>query len=234
MLEDIHMLPLAQSKWGESVVQHMHPCHPWVCTSLEFHWIVHGERIPENLAAPVDAMTHIIFLLPSLSQWTSTFILPRISKDWSHHQSLRMLTLFPLYCKHFTLYLQSMGTFFWDYLVNSYSGIRITEHTEYQFPKEQTLCYSENRIADVTNIDVMRPEKSGYAIFPPKDGRKMPQEQDYWLFCLFQTIHYSVNSAELIEYYSVYSGIRIGPKRTQLLQFCVFSFRNSPKRMCPM
>ena len=33
-----------------------------------------------------------------------------------------------------TLLCLSKGTFFWDY-----SGIRITEHTEYQFPKEQTL-----------------------------------------------------------------------------------------------
>ena len=49
-----------------------------------------------------------------------------------------------------------MGTFFWDYSIDSYSGIRITEHTEYQFPKEQTLCYSENRIADMTKIKAMR------------------------------------------------------------------------------
>ena len=56
--------------------------------------------------------------------------------------------------------------------------MRTTEHTEYQFPKEQTLCYSENRIADVTKIKVMRPRKSGYAMFPPKDGRKLPKEHD--------------------------------------------------------
>ena len=37
------------------------------------------------------------------------------------------------------------GTFFWDYSVDPYSDIRITEHTEYQFPKEQTLCFPENR-----------------------------------------------------------------------------------------
>ena len=29
--------------------------------------------------------------------------------------------------------------------------------------------------------------KSGYAIFPPKDGRKLPKEQDYRLFCLFRS-----------------------------------------------
>ena len=68
------------------------------------------------------------------------------------------------------------GTFFWDCFVDSYSGIRITEHTEYQFPKEQTLCYSENKIADVTKIKAMRPRKTGYAIFPPKDGRKLPKD----------------------------------------------------------
>ena len=59
--------------------------------------------------------------------------------------------------------------------VSSYSGIATTEHTEYQLPKEQTLCYSENRIADVTKIEAMRPRKSGYAIFSPKDGRKLPR-----------------------------------------------------------
>ena len=87
------------------------------------------------------------------------------------------------------------GTLFWDYSVDSYSGIRITERTEYHFPKEQTLYYSENRIADVTKMKAMRPRKSGYAIFPPKDGRKLPKEHDYRLFCLFRTNRYSVNSA---------------------------------------
>ena len=80
-------------------------------------------------------------------------------------------------------------------LLGLFSGIKITEHTEYQFPKEQTLCYSENRIADVTKIKAMRPRKSGYAIFPPKDGRQLPKEHDYRLFCLFRTNRYSVNSA---------------------------------------
>ena len=57
------------------------------------------------------------------------------------------------------------------------------------------MCYSENRIADVTKIKAMRPRKSGYAIFPPKDRRKLPKEHDYRLYCLFQTNRYSVNSA---------------------------------------
>ena len=35
--------------------------------------------------------------------------------------------------------LSTKGTFFWDYSVDPNSGIRITEHTEYQFPKER-LC----------------------------------------------------------------------------------------------
>ena len=75
--------------------------------------------------------------------------------------------------------------------------IRITEHTEYQFPKEQTLCYSQNKIADVTKINAMRPRKCRYAIFPLKDGRKLPKEHDYRLFCLFRIKRYpfySVNS----------------------------------------
>ena len=93
------------------------------------------------------------------------------------------------------LVLFNWGAFFRDYSVDSYSGIRITEHTEYQFPKEQTLCYCENRIADVTRIKAMRLRKSGYALFPPKDRRKLPKEHDYRLYCLFRTNCYSVNSA---------------------------------------
>ena len=81
---------------------------------------------------------------------------------------------------------------FWDYSIDSYSGIGITEHTEYQFPKEQTLCYSEKRIADVTKIKVMRPKKSRYAIFPPEGRQKLPKEHDYRLFCVFKTNCYSV------------------------------------------
>ena len=99
-----------------------------------------------------------------------------------------------------------MGGMFWDYSVNSYSGM--TEDTEYQFPKEQTLCYFENRIADMTKIDVMRLRKSGYTIFPPKDGRKLLKEHDYQLQysvyseqtsipneALFPTNHYSEQTA---------------------------------------
>ena len=40
----------------------------------------------------------------------------------------------------------------------------------------------------------MRPRKSGCAILPPKDGRKLTKEHDYWLFCLFRTNSYSVHS----------------------------------------
>ena len=108
--------------------------------------------------------------------------------------------------------------FFWDYSADSYSGTRTTEHTEYQFPKEQTLCYSENRIADVIKIKAMRPRKSGYAIFPPKDGRK---EHDHRLL--------SVPNKPLFRpfrpfYYQFYFNYR---------QFRVFLFRNSPKRTRP-
>ena len=85
------------------------------------------------------------------------------------------------------------GTFFWDYSIDSYS-----EHTEYQFPKEQTLCYFKNRIADVTKIKAMTPRKSGYAIFPPKDRRQLPKEDDCRLFCVFQANRYSVYSVNSV------------------------------------
>ena len=59
-----------------------------------------------------------------------------------------------------------MGAFFRDYSVDSSSGIRITEHTEYQFPKEQTLCYSEKRIAHVTKHEGGETEKISVLNFP--------------------------------------------------------------------
>ena len=97
--------------------------------------------------------------------------------------------------------------------------IRITEHTEYQFPKEQTLCYSQNKIADVTKINAMRPRKCRYAIFPLKDGRKLPKEHDYRYSVYSKKNAFPSNllsGAELTECYSFQSGIRIGPKSTQL------------------
>ena len=101
---------------------------------------------------------------------------------------------FSLTRNYLVLTYNAKGTFFWDYSVDSYSGIRITEHTEYQFPKEQNLCYSE----DMPKIKVMRPRKSRYAIFPPKDRRKLPNEHDYRLFCLFRTNCYSVYTIPFI------------------------------------
>ena len=50
----------------------------------------------------------------------------------------------------------------------------------------------------MTKIKPMRLRKSVHATFPPKEGRKLPKEHDYWIFCLFRTNHnsvYSVNSA---------------------------------------
>ena len=93
----------------------------------------------------------------------------------------------------------------------------------------------------------MRPRMSGYAIFPPKehencDGRKLPKGHDYWLFCLFRTNRYSVNSIgsrfagilfhsfrnqnrsqkNTITVNSVYSHSGIVPKE-HALRFCTWS-----------
>ena len=37
------------------------------------------------------------------------------------------------------------GAFFWDYSIYSYSGITITKHTEYLFPKEQINWRDKNK-----------------------------------------------------------------------------------------
>ena len=56
--------------------------------------------------------------------------------------------------------------------------------------------------------------------------------QNKWLLHLFCQFCYQ--GAELMEYYSVHSGIRIEYKnKHNYCQFCVFSFQNSPKRTCP-
>ena len=116
-----HLTTCSEQMRGICGTTHMHPCHPWVCTSLEFHWIVHGERIPENLAAPVDAMTHIIFLLPSLSRWTSRHLFcpefQKIDHTISHsecwHYSLCIVSILPCTC---SLWAHSFGTI-WSILI---------------------------------------------------------------------------------------------------------------------
>ena len=117
---------------------------------------------------------------------------------------------------------ETLGAFFWDYFADSYSSIRITEHTEYQFPKEQTLCYSENRMwlklrgwdrgslgthfsCWKTGDNCQTNTITGYSVYSEQTA----------ILSIFLSI--LLSGAELIEYYSVHSGIRIGPKRMQLL-----------------
>ena len=133
----------------------------------------------------------------------------------------------------------------WDYSVDSYSGIRIIEHTEYQFPKEQTFC--ANRIADVTKIKATRPRKFGSVrnILAERQT-KIAKQHDHRLFCVFRTNRYSVNSAigsetdrilfrsfrnqkrsqkNTVTVYSVYSHSRIVPKERALsiwAHICLF------------
>ena len=92
-------------------------------------------------------------------------------------------------------------------------------HTEYQFPKEQTLCYSENRIADVTKIDMMRPRKTGENFQKNMiTGYSVCSKQT----AILSVLSFLLSGAELTEYYSIHSGIRIGPRRTQLpLILCI-------------
>ena len=82
----------------------------------------------------------------------------------------------------------------------------------------------------------MRPRKSPYAIFPLKDRRKLPKEHDYWYSVYSKKTAFPsilLSGAELTEYYSFHSGIRIGPKEHNYRQFRVFSSRNCPKRTRP-
>ena len=189
------------------------PCHPPVHTSLEFHWIVHGERIPENLAAPVDAMTRIIFLLTSLSQWTSRHLFcpefQKIDHTISHsecwHYSLCIVSILPAVYGHILLGL--FGQFLFQYKNNRTYRISIPKRTDF------VLFWKQNSWRD------KHWRKSGYAIFPLKDRRKLPKEHDYRLFCLFQTNRYSI--------YSINSTIR---SRIDGILFCSFQNQNRSQR----
>ena len=95
---------------------------------------------------------------------------------------------------------------------------------------EKALCYSENR-----KLRWWDQENLGTQFSRRKTGKNCQKEHNYQLSCLFQTNHYSVNSAIRsrfwqLEYYSVHSGIRIGPKRTQLLLIpCILNLeQNAP------
>ena len=90
-----------------------------------------------------------------------------------------------------------------------------------------TVCWNYRPLWHTPSWKI-RPRKSGYAIFPPKDGQKLPKEHDYRLSVYSEKTILSILSillsgAELAEYYSVHSWI------SNYRQFCVFSFRIVPK-----
>ena len=76
-----------------------------------------------------------------------------------------------------------MGAFFWSYFGYSYSGLGITEYTEFQFRKERSLCFgSGNGIGgDLrTTISAHATGAGGRVGFPTKN---FPKER---IFCLFR------------------------------------------------
>ena len=103
--------------------------------------------------------------------------------------------------------------------------------------------YSENRIADVTKIDVMRLSQSGYNCMPfshQKTGEDCQKNTitGYPVYSeqtsISSILSILLSRSELTEYYSVHSRIRIGPKRIQSPSIpCILNFWDSPKRMCP-
>ena len=78
---------------------------------------------------------------------------------------------------------QTKGAFFWGYSGYSYSGLGITEYTEFQFRKEHSLCFrSGNGIGgDLrTTISAHATGAGGSVGFPAKN---FPKER---VFCLFR------------------------------------------------
>ena len=110
---------------------------------------------------------------------------------------------------------------FWDYSVYSYFGIGITEYTEYQFPIEKIARYSENRIADVIKRD-----RRGRAIFPPKYysvHSAIGSRMNGISFCSFRNRNSSQTNTS-----TVYSGIGINgivPKERALSEEMLRNFQ---------
>ena len=72
-----------------------------------------------------------------------------------------------------------MSSFFWDYSGYSYSGLGITEYTEFQFPKERSFIlkteYSWRRWPEnyyVFQLEARRPARAAALDFPPKISQK--------------------------------------------------------------
>ena len=106
------------------------------------------------------------------------------------------------------------GAFFGNYSVDSYSGTGITEQTEYQFPREQ-ICA------------ILKTEQLTWKKLRRWDRGRLGTQFSRQNRSILLPI------AELTGYYSVHPGIRTVPKEHNYRQFCVFSFRNSPRRTRP-
>ena len=101
----------------------------------------------------------------------------------------------------------------WLYRLFLFRYRYITEHTEYQFPKEQILWYPENRIGWRDKNWRDETEEVWVCNFSVK-RRENFREHDYRLFCLFRRNRYSVYSIN----YAIGSridGIRLRSFRNQ-------------------
>ena len=113
-----------------------------------------------------------------------------------------------------------MGAFFWDCSSYSYSGLGITEYTEFLFRKERSLIWKRNiPMAEVTWELQWLPAATGASGREGFPAKNIPKER---VFCLFRVnripsiLFILLSGAEWTEWYSVYSENGIAPKRTEM------------------
>ena len=70
------------------------------------------------------------------------------------------------------LQLLSMGAFFWDYSGYSYSGLGITEYTEFQFRKERQFWKRNTHGGGDLRTTMSAHARAAASDFPPKISQK--------------------------------------------------------------
>ena len=78
---------------------------------------------------------------------------------------------------------EAKGAFFWDYSGYSYSGLGITEYTEFQFRKERQFWKRNTHGGGDLRTTMSAHARAAASDFPPKISRKNAYNG---VFCLFR------------------------------------------------
>ena len=133
------------------------------------------------------------------------------------------------------------GAFFWDFSGYSFSGLGITEYTEFQFLKEHSFIlkteYSWRRSPEnyyVFQPEARQPPRAAALDFPPKSFQKKKKYSAYSVKTVFRSFCslycWEQNERNDIPFIPNTDYLR---KEHEYRLFRVILFRNSPKRTRP-